>query len=135
VNDQPSHDECERLNTLIGDWSAANRPDSSSFTRLLNALRALCRGRLSRQEINDAAEALERVRTEMAKHPDREPLALTDFFLLSAWTAAEQDQKEAAIATLDCTQYLLRAMRDPVLEWFQSMVKGRVKGHHISTQP
>ncbi len=61
----------------------------------------------------------------MGSNPDRETLALTDFLLLTAWLAVESGKVEVAVATLSCTHHLLRSMRDPLLEWFQDVVRGK----------
>jgi Domain of unknown function (DUF4365) len=117
------------LRQVIERWRVCQDNEIVSDPRyhlqLLNALRALCRGYLSRGKIADAESVLRELKEEMKKNPDRETLALTDFFLLTGWAALEGGKPETAGATLECTTYLLRSMRDPLLEWFQDVLRGK----------
>ena len=122
----PDEKLCRDLREVIGLWRNSKEESVISDPRyelqLLNALRALCRGHLSRREVTDAQRVLDELRREMEKNPDRETLALTDFLLLNAWIAIENGKWDIAAATLECTKYLLKSMHDPLLEWFQDVI-------------
>jgi hypothetical protein len=125
----PEVELCHRLSEVIAGWRTCQDKDIVLDPRyhlqLLNALRALCRGYLSRREVTEAEKVLRELKEAMATNPDRETLALTDFLILTAWAAVENGKHETAAATLDCTAYLLNSMRDPVLEWFQDVVRAK----------
>jgi hypothetical protein len=125
--DAPDLQTCRTLSKLTGRWKATNdvglRSDPRYHLQLLNALRALCRGHLSRGDIGQAEDVLRELNEYMSAHPDPETLALTDFLLLTAWVAVERGRREAAAATLECTACLLKSMYDPLLEWFQEVVR------------
>jgi hypothetical protein len=127
----PDAQLCRDLREVIARWRVSKDKDIVSDPRyhlqLLNALRALCRGHLSRAEISEAENVLRELKEEMEKEPDRETLALTDFLLLSAWVAVANGKREVAEVTLECTTYLLRSMRDSLLEWFQDVILGKWK--------
>jgi len=133
----PDEKHCSDLREVIGEWKDCQEKEIVANPRyhlqLLNALRALCRGYLSRGERAKADLVLQELRDEMATNPDRETLALTDFLLLTAWGAVEDGKQEAAAATLDSTKLLLRSMRDPLLEWFQDVVRGKLEGMQRAT--
>ena len=134
--DAPNPHVCTDLRELVDRWRRCEDVEITSDPRfhlqLLNALRALCRGYLSLGEVGEAGEVIEQLKKHMAAHPDRETLALTDFLLLTAWVAAESKKPERAAATLDCTRYLLKSMRDPLLEWFQDVVRAKWKALCVS---
>jgi hypothetical protein len=117
---------CGELREVIARWRASKDEDIVSDPRhdlrLLNGLRALCRGHLSRGEIAEAEGVLRELKREMEKNPDREALALTDFLLLSAWVAVANGKREVAAATLEATKYFLKSMHDPLLEWLQDVI-------------
>jgi hypothetical protein len=129
--DAPNSELCARLHGVIQHWSenrdALADSEPRYHSQLLNALRALCRGHLSRGEITEAENVLRRLNELMVKEPDREVLALTDFLLLTAWAAVEGGKREAAAAILQCTSCLLSSMGDPLLEWFQEVIRGKSK--------
>ena len=116
---------CADLREVIARWRVCKDGEIVSDPRyhlqLLNALRALCRGHLSRGKIAEAEGVLRELKREMEKSPDREALALTDFLLLSAWVAVANGKREGAAATLEATKYLLKSMHDPLLEWLQDV--------------
>jgi hypothetical protein len=120
---------CGDLREMIDHWKVCQdkevRTDPRYDLQLLNALRALCRGYLSSGDVRQGEGVLQELKDLMATNPDRESLALTDFLLLTAWAAVESGKRETAAATLECTTYLLRSMRDPLLEWFQDVVRGK----------
>jgi len=128
-SDAPSSEVCAHLREVVDRWTQASNVLAASEPRfhlqVLNALRALCRGHLSRGEVAEAENVLGQLKELMATNPDRETLALTDFLLLTAWLAVESGKSETAAATLNCTSHLLRSMRDPLLEWFQDVVRGK----------
>ena len=130
-NEAPDARLCRDLRKVIARWRASKDKDIVSDLRyhlqLLNALRALCRGHLSRGEVSEAESVLRELKGEMERKPDRETLALTDFLLLSAWIAVANRKREVAAATLEATRHLLRSMHDPLLEWFQDIIRGKWK--------
>lgn len=117
---------CGDVRDVVSRWRASKDEDIVSDPRyhlqLLNALRALCRGHLSRGEIVEAEGVLRELKREMDKSPDREALTLTDFLLLSAWVAVANGKRDVAAATLEATKYLLKSMHDPLLEWLQNVI-------------
>ncbi len=129
LSDAPTSESCVHLREVVNRWMQASNALAGAEARyhlqLLNALRALCRGHLSRGEIAAAENVLRQLQELMGSNPDRETLALTDFLLLTAWLAVESGKVEVAVATLSCTHHLLRSMRDPLLEWFQDVVRGK----------
>ena len=128
-SDAPDSRACSDLRELIDRWShcedAETVADPRFHLQLLNALRALCRGHLARGEVREAESVLQQLNEHISRQPDREVLALTDLLLLTAWIWIENGKRENAAATLECTRYLLNAMRDPLLEWFQDVIRAK----------
>lgn len=129
LSDLPDVNTCSDLRTVIELWRESEEARASEprfHLQLLNAQRALCRGHLARGEIIEAEKVLKDLNIDLTREPDREVLALTDFLLLEAWHSIEVGKKESAAATLTCTRQLLRAMRDPLLEWVQEVTAAKL---------
>jgi hypothetical protein len=121
----PGRATCNALRRVIGIWThskTAKQQDPRFFPVLFNALRALCRGHLSRGELAEAETVLEKLRDHMQGEPERETLALTDFLLLACWISIDRGDAQRASAILECTGLLLKAMYDPLLAWFRTLM-------------
>lgn len=134
----PDQRTCDELRKVINVWrdsKDAKKTEPRFQASLLNALRALCRGYLARGEVEQAELVLREIDDQVKKEPDREVLALTDLFLLTAWVSTEKGKTESAAATLECTRHLLNAMYDPLNNWFRKVVVAKYEAALVPVGP
>ena len=116
---------------IVGTASGTNKTEKDNqYSKLLNALRALARGYLSRyfhksvgEDLNMADGALKEIRSQIIKRPDPQTLALLDYLILQAWFLGLSGEVSRACELLDGAKRLTETIHDPVLRHFAGLVE------------